>query len=362
MFKFDNLKEIHLEITNNCQARCPMCPRNVNGGLENPLIRTNEWSYEDFKTIMNPTVLNQIESFYFCGNFGDPMMNDDVIDMCRYAADINPNLSIQFHTNGGARKTEWWEQLAKALPLNHRVIFAIDGLEDTHSIYRVDTKYETVIKNAQAFINAGGIAEWAFIKFKHNEHQTDEVRQRAKDLGFTHLSIKNSFRFLTDSKFPVLDKNGSIEYYLETPSQSIVKLIDKTAITNWSETRKSAEIDCRAQQNNAIYIDAYKDLYACCYLGSVPFMFISDDITKSVRQEMVVQHHAMIKRLGEINTLKRPIEDIINSKEYQDLWQGMWHTNKSNMCVSICGKHQKLEETQFWNQWEEQSEIDQDKK
>jgi len=362
MFKFSDLKDLHLEITNNCQARCPMCPRNVNGGLVNPLIKTNEWTLNDFKTIMNHKVLHQIESFYFCGNFGDPMMNDDVIDMCQYATDTNPNLSIQFHTNGGARKPEWWEKLAKALPKNHRVIFAIDGLEDTHSLYRIDTKYEIVIKNAQAFISAGGIAEWAFIKFRHNEHQINEVKKRAKELGFAHLSIKNSFRFLTGSKFPVLDKNGSVEYYLETPTQSVINLVDQNTYSDWENTRQSAEIDCRALNNHAVYIDAYKDLYACCYLGSIPFMHISDDITKSIREDTVKQHYAMVDRLGEINTLKRPIEDILNSEEYQELWEYMWKTNKSNTCVAICGKHSNLDNTQFWNQWEEQTEIDKDNK
>jgi len=361
MFKFSDLKELQLEITNNCQARCPMCPRNINGGLENPLIKTTEWTLEDFKIIMNPKVLNQIECFHLCGNFGDPMMNDDVIDMCQYTTDTNPNVCLQFHTNGGARKPEWWERLARALPKNHRVIFAIDGLEDTHSLYRIDTKYETVIKNAQAFINAGGIAEWAFIKFKHNEHQIEEVRQRAKNLGFAHVSIKNSFRFLTDTKFPVLKKNGSLDYYLETPSQTTIKLIDKETIKNWDNTMKSAEIECRAQSSSAIYIDAYKDFYACCYLGTVPFMFVSDDITKGIRGKMVEQHHTMVSKLGEINTLKRSIEDILNSNEYQEVWKDMWHDNKSHMCVTICGKHKNLEQTQFWDQWEEYTELDKDK-
>jgi hypothetical protein len=40
----------------------------------------------------------------------------------------------------------------------------------------------------------------------------------------------------------------------------------------------------------------------------------------------------------------------------------MWKTNKSNTCVAICGKHSNLDNTQFWNQWEEQTEIDKDNK
>ena len=37
MFKFDQLEIVQVEITNRCQASCPMCPRNIHGGIENPL-------------------------------------------------------------------------------------------------------------------------------------------------------------------------------------------------------------------------------------------------------------------------------------------------------------------------------------
>ena len=158
MFKFSELKDIHLEITNNCQASCPMCSRNRNGGLANPLIKLNNWSLEDFKTIMTPEVLNQVNGFFFCGNFGDPILNKQLIDMCRYSTEINPNLNIRIHTNGSARTTTWWSSLAKALPKKHTVVFALDGLSDTHSIYRIGTSFENIIENARAFIAAGGIA------------------------------------------------------------------------------------------------------------------------------------------------------------------------------------------------------------
>ena len=42
MFSFSDLENIHLEITNRCQASCPMCSRNYHGGLENPLIKNKD--------------------------------------------------------------------------------------------------------------------------------------------------------------------------------------------------------------------------------------------------------------------------------------------------------------------------------
>ena len=52
------------------------------------------------------------------------------------------------------------------------------------------------MENAQAFINAGGRARWDYIAFAHNEHQIDEARQLAEDMGFLHLDIKNQIDML----------------------------------------------------------------------------------------------------------------------------------------------------------------------
>lgn len=40
MFNFQDLKQVHLEITTRCQASCPMCSRNYHGGLDNPNLKS----------------------------------------------------------------------------------------------------------------------------------------------------------------------------------------------------------------------------------------------------------------------------------------------------------------------------------
>lgn len=357
MFKFNELKTIHLEISNNCQASCPMCSRNINGGLENPLIELNDWTLDDFKAIMTPQVLHQIDTFYLCGTFGDPMMNNDLIAMCQYAKETNPNLYVHVHTNGGARKAEWWQELAKALPENHRVVFAIDGLEDTHHLYRIGTKYETVIRNAQSFMSAGGIAEWAFIQFLHNEHQVDEARSRAKSLGFKYFTTKNSSRFLIEPRSPAVDKHGNVMHYIEPASFTPIKFIDKKVIENWKQILDDAVVECKVLKDKEIYIDAHKDFYACCWLANIPYSYITKDVAMDVRQKMVEQHDKMMLRLGEVNLLNRSLEDIINSDAYQTMWKDMWHDDKSIVCARTCGKHPQAEISKNTDQFFEYTEF-----
>ena len=358
MFKFNDLKQIHLEISNNCQASCPMCSRNVNGGGENPLLKINDWTLEQYKAIMTTKVLQQISSCYFCGTFGDPMMNNDLIDMCRYSVEVNPDLQIHIHTNGGARPTKWWEELAQALPKNHLVIFGIDGLEDTHHIYRIGTKFENVIRNAKAFIDAGGSAEWAFIKFKHNEHQLEQARDLAKEIGFKTFNIKNSSRFILEPRVKAVDRQGNVMHYIEPSTDTPLKFIDKKAIDNYQKITNDAVIECKVLETKEVYIDAHGDFFACCWLANTPYTHIPNDAVSEVRSKMLEQHNRMVSILGETSVLTRSLENIIDSEAFQTMWQDMWHgPNKSIVCARSCGRHPEVEISKCTDQFLETVQL-----
>lgn len=352
MFKFKELKKIHLEITNNCQASCPMCARNVNGGLPNPLIKIQNWSLNDFKHIMNNEVFSQIENYYFCGNFGDPILNNDLLDMCKYSKEIAPSVHLAIHTNGGARNTEWWEELAKSLPLNHRVVFALDGMQDTHSIYRIGTSFDKVIENAKSFIDAGGNAEWVFIRFKHNEHQVDDARQLSKNLGFSKFTLKNSSRFIGEPKISVLDKHGNFTHHIEPASDTPMKFIDKKMIDSFSEIAEKSVIDCKVLQEKEIYIDAYKKLYPCCHTASIPYIYRKQENISAAIDQMLIQHNEMIEKLGNTNIMERSISEIIESESYQTVWDYFWKIKKLLICARTCGKTDDVKFSLPREQWQ----------
>lgn len=341
MFKFTDLKQIHLEISNNCQASCPMCTRNIHGGLKNPNINLTDWTLEKYKNIITPEVINQVEMIYFCGNYGDPLLNKDLIEMIEYTASVKKTISIRVHTNGSLRSTDWWKSLAKAMPKDHMVIFALDGLEDTHSIYRIGTSYDKIIENATAFIQSGGLAEWAYIRFKHNEHQVEEAKQRAYKLGFKEFVMKDSSRFVLDTKFPVLDKNGKEIYNLEPSQYTEIKFIDKKVIDNYKTIVRESKINCHAVNTKEIYITAQGHLFPCCWLAMIPYQ--SDDRDTRVlgiRKEIREQYAQLINSLGgyeNIDPEKKSIQEIINSVEYQTVWDRYWNTDKLIMCARICG-------------------------
>lgn len=350
MFPFAELKQIHLEITNNCQASCPMCSRNVHGGIDNPWLKIKNWSLKDYETIITPEVINQVDSIYFCGNYGDPLMNKDLLEMVHYTVEIKPTIQIRIHTNGSIQNTAWWAKLAHTLPKNHSVIWGIDGLEDTNHIYRIGTVFSKIMNNAKAFIDAGGISEWAFIVFKHNEHQLVEAEHKAYEMGFKYFTHKNSNRFMMEPKFPVYDTLGDSMYDLEPATESKIVFIDKKTIENYKSIVNNSTINCMAVENKEVYIDAFGHVYPCCFIGLVPYNYY--DVNSSVSHimnEIAVQHFQLMTSLnGPLDCKQRSLRSIINSVEYQTVWNKYWTDTKLITCARTCGvNHLSKSKDQF---------------
>ena len=69
MYNYENIKEIHLEITQRCNASCPMCDRNENGGVVNKHIRSDlqELTLDDCIDIFPADFVGQLKNMYMCG-------------------------------------------------------------------------------------------------------------------------------------------------------------------------------------------------------------------------------------------------------------------------------------------------------
>lgn len=350
MFKFSELKTIQIEITSRCQASCPMCLRNIHGGIENPNLKINDWTLDNFKKIFTKEVLAQLEKIIFCGDFGEPTLNNDLIGMCSYLKTESPNITVSLMTNGSARNINWWKEFAKSLPEKHNVEFALDGLEDTQHLYRIGTNYTKIIENAKAFILEGGIAEWVFIKFKHNQHQVDRAQYICRKLGFKKFTLKNSKRFNGDYK--VLDKNGEVSHILSQPDSSPISFINKKELKNFASWRNADRINCFVKEKKEIYIDAQYNVYPCCLLGSFPYSYYNSELYEKyqlhedldvVTAGKIAQDETfrIINDLGgpdKLNAVTNGIKNIIEDDKWQTLWEIEWKNKTSPVCIILCSE------------------------
>jgi MoaA/NifB/PqqE/SkfB family radical SAM enzyme len=187
VFEFEAIRHVHLELTTRCNALCPMCRRTEFGGVARGLA-IRDLSIEEIRTIFTPDFLRQLRQVDLCGVHGDPVAARSFDAAVEWFAAANAALAIEVYTNGALRPPQWWAELARHTAAI-RVVFAIDGLEDTYAFYRRGASFDKVVENARAFIDAGGRAQWDFLVFRHNEHQLDEAKRRER-IGVFFLCAK----------------------------------------------------------------------------------------------------------------------------------------------------------------------------
>lgn len=321
MYKLEDIRNIHLELTSKCQARCPMCPRRIHGGILNPLIDLEEINLATFKEWFPVTFIKQLNSLFMCGNLGDPIIAQDCLEILEYLKQTNPQISLSMHTNGSARSTDWWKRIANT---KTRVVFGIDGLVDTHQLYRIGTDWNKIIENSTAFISAGGIAEWHMLTFKHNEHQVDQCRALSKSLGFFNFSAKNTSRFI-DNKFHVLDDAGKTVNILY-PTQKSLNMIPMVQETKVNLTT----ITCKAKQSNNFYVAASGTISPCCWLD---FSWILP------RQDNRIDYMDTIGQFPNLHSTS--LLDIFKSDYFNQI-ENTWNVKPLMECSKQCGSFDKL--------------------
>lgn len=320
MYNLSDIRDIHLELTSKCNARCPMCSRTklINEGKEN-LLR-DEITIDLFKKWFSIDFVKQLTSLRMCGNLGDAIMARDTIEVFQYLRENNPNMMLSLFTNGSARDDNWWKKLAEN---KVKVIFAIDGLEDTNKLYRINTVWEKIMHNAKTFIEAGGKASWYMLVFKHNEHQVEACRELANEMKFNDFEPKHTTRFHGANSLDVKDSNGVYTHTLEATTYS-------ETLNKKEKSIKGSNITCKAQQKNSIYVSANGVISPCCWLES------------STKPSYIYRNEYLAK-IGSFYSLHDySLQEIFN-KEFLNKIKETWSNTPLKPCSEQCGNFRKCE-------------------
>ena len=334
MYSPDQIKHIHLEPTQRCQAQCPMCDR-----TNNPHVGKAELSLGNFMQIVDIDFARQLNSLLMCGNHGDPIVSDDILSIFRYLRVNNPKMYLHMTTNAGARDDEWWKELVSILGTRGKVTFSVDGLEDTNHLYRVGANWNKIIENAKAFIKAGGQACWQFIEFDHNKHQVEEARQLAHEMGFCEFRTVSSSRPDTTEIKPVR-RSGKV-----SKIQCAKKQITKIQCEN------------QGPYGNRILVNALGQVAPCCFLNGffhfpfahskaeydhsrnrLPFSFKEPRMTKLYNTHKDTTTDGPAGGLSAISLHCHTLKVILAGKFFADL-QASWTTKTPiERCLEVCGK------------------------
>ena len=274
----NNITSINAELTNFCNAACPMCARFfIDGKLNKEKVNSMHTTLDFLQDKIGNEIIKNLRNFTSCGNYGDGSMNPECVEIYKWVKELNPKCTLLLHTNGGARNEAFWELLGK---IGVNVIFAIDGLSDTNHLYRRNVKWERLMSNVKAFIDAGGDATWDMLVFKHNQEQIDACKKLSEDMGFKNFVYKNSARWADfDSDGNWLDK-GKIAvdgYHIEPPTNVAVDEVgsggNSQKVNISKEEVKLKEIKCYAHNVEKNFVEIYLavngDVSPCCWLGDL---------------------------------------------------------------------------------------------
>ena len=181
---------ISFEPTTSCNLRCPECPSGLRA-----FTRPTGMLQKDFFTQTIDDIYKELLYliFYFQG---EPYLNTDFLEMVKYASGkgIYTATSTNAHylTDEAAKKT-----VESGLD---RLIISIDGTtQDVYKQYRIGGNIDKVIAGAKNIVKwkkeLNSKTPFVFFQFlvvKPNEHQVEDIKKLAKEVGVNEVRFKTA--------------------------------------------------------------------------------------------------------------------------------------------------------------------------
>ena len=349
MFDINKINYMMLEFTSACNARCPACARTKNFVNKNITPKGSLHLTKQHINNLFGVKWNNLNKINIDGNYGDSMYHPHALEHLETIVRTQDTSKIKLYidTNGGYKTPEFWQTVAKLMQQFHPtscITFGIDGIDnETHQRYRVRVNLDKVFENAQAFMSAGGIAEWKWIGFDWNDHQLDTAKQMAKDMGFDAFIYKNTrvrHKVIEQAinKTPQLDENTNSNI-----SHKIVKDTNKE-ITTAKDFANDSVIKCkfRRDSNYGFQVEHNGTVHQCCHLpGYYNYQMPGSKLYKEY-EYYTNKYTSNWNSLDEHN-----ITDILQHDYFQHDLQDSWNNRTDSLinpriirCITKCGSYE----------------------
>ena len=346
---FDYAKDIirlQVEITNMCNAYCPGCARNFEGGKLRDYVTTGAMKNNVWEKLITKENMEVIESIVFNGAFGDPLMHPEIIDMLQHLYEIKPSTCITINSNGSMRNEKFFTELAQILRKfpKHELIFSIDGLADTNHLYRRNTDFKKILKHVKAFTTAGGRAEWWMVVFEHNKHQIVRAKQMAKDLGCHRFALRKSYEKEIIAgqhlKFPagvmVSPDYSEVERLISLHNTEFVRddaLVGEVNNFSVAHTKDQMMIRkvCPWVEQKMIQIDHVGNIWPCCYVAEDQLNGKTPEWDRAYLTRKYGTFHNNIM-------MQKDLKAILDGNFFKKYTYDSWHKLTSAMCKQCLGQ------------------------
>ncbi len=202
---------ISFEPTTSCNLRCPECPSGLRA-FTRPIGMLAPAFFE--KTIDELSNHLLYLTFYFQG---EPYLNTKFLDMVKYAKQKNiytaTSTNAHYLTDDVAKRT-----IESGLD---RLIISIDGTtQETYQSYRVGGHLYKVIEGAKNMVKWKKELKaktpyiiFQFLVVKPNEHQIDDLKKIAKEIGVDEVILKTAQVYDYKNGNPLIPENEQYSRY-----------------------------------------------------------------------------------------------------------------------------------------------------
>ena len=213
---------ISFEPTTSCNLRCPECP----SGLRSFTRPTGMLQHDFFRSTIDQL---HRELFYLIFYFqGEPYLNPEFLAMVRYAA--NKKIYTATSTNGHYLTDEHARRTIES-GLD-RLIISIDGTtQEVYEQYRVGGNLQKVLEGTKRVVewkkklqSSTPFIIFQFLVVKPNEHQLEEAKQLAADMGVDAIWFKTAqvYDYANDPN-GLIPTNSTYSRYKKTAAGTVFK-------------------------------------------------------------------------------------------------------------------------------------------
>jgi len=360
---YRQIHKLQVDITSHCNARCGACIRNIDGGETRPGLKLANFDVDVWKRMATIDTKGWwVRQLTLNGNWGDPMMHPHLVEMLEVWITAHPESMISIATNGSMRSTKFWSDLATVLRggSHHKVDFAVDGMEDTHHIYRRRTVFSKLKENIKAFTDAKGNAVVQMTMFEHNKHQIEEVKELARELGCRQFNARRSHSdrmFIKDGdeqyKIRGWYPTGNGEHLIDNDAPELSERFEENdwpLSSNrdriWLEANERFEelnenyikSKCPWKDDGEVQIDPWGVVWPCCHISLYGGSGASSEMSvKKDFNEAAADINFIANGQQENNLHNRSLKDILNNNWYNDTLNNAIENADYQICRNNCG-------------------------
>jgi organic radical activating enzyme len=267
----DTVGGFHIEPTNICTLKCPGCARTRFIEQWPQHWRNHSIDVDELLRFLDIDLTGK--RIGLCGNYGDPIYHNNLIDFVKKLKARGATLSIT--TNGSYKTQQWWEELVDNLSSTDIINFSVDGTPDNFTNYRVNADWNSIRVGMEVVAKSLCDSSWKYIPFAFNQQDIKSVEKLSQNIGIKNFRVELSDRFDDQTQELIPDS-------LLLGSRYIPQV-------EWKYSGSNSKVNPKCQNNKEHFITAEGYYSPCCYLADHRFYY-KTPFGKNKRQYDIRQH------------------------------------------------------------------------